>query len=246
TDVVGSYDPLMYGYSYGVEFFLDFTPHIGIGIGAGYFQVNKKSEVDRTYNYYSPADNSNLLSFSETIFPKIDAIPLTFNLNFGLPLGSFVKFNLSGGIGYYLGTAVWDYHEETKNTDNKMDWETKSNAVGFQGSLGFDFNLGKKIVFFIEGAGRYVKLEDLSGKLTIKEKWFGSEDSNTYENAFLKYFEYNSYLTDEWYPLVTIDENGIVGSAYNNVPSFNSIRNLRNAVINLSGFSLRAGLKIKF
>ncbi len=246
TEVVGSYDPLEFGYSFGAEFFIDFTPHIGIGIGAGYFQVKKKSEVNRTYSYCSPVDDPDFLNIVETIFPQISAIPLTFNLNFGLPLGSVVKLRLSGGIGYYLGTVVWDYFEETKYTNNKMDWETKSNAVGYQGSLGIDFNLGKSIAFFIEGAGRYVKLEGLSGKLIINENWFGSEITETYENAFLKYLEYNNYLTDEWYPLVSIDENGIVGSGSNNVPSFNSLRGERNAVIDLTGISFRAGFKIRF
>ncbi len=246
TDVVGTYDPLKYGYSFGAEFFVDFTPHIGIGVGAGYFQVTKKSEVTRTYNYHSHAYDPDFLSIAETIFPQISVIPLIFNLNFGLPMGSVVKLRLSGGVGYYLGTVVWDYTVKTKYTENKMEWESKSNAVGFQGSLGFDFNLGKTIVFFIEGAGRYVELEDLSGNLTITENWFGIEDLETFENAFLKYIEYNSYLTDEWYRLVSIDENGVIGSGFNNVPSFNSIRVERNAVIDLTGISLRAGFKFRF
>lgn len=246
TDVVGSYEPLKYGYSFGTEFFIDFTPHIGIGIGAGYFQVNKKSDVDRTYNYHIAMDDPDFFSIVETIYPQIKAIPLTFSLNFGLPMGSVVKLRLSGGIGYYLGTVVWDYQEETKYTENKMDWEAKSNAVGFHGSLGIDFNLGERIVFFIEGAGRYVKLEDLSGSLAIREIWYGSEENEAYESAFLNYLEYNSYLTDEWYPLVSIDENGVIGSGFNNVPSFNSTRNLRNAEIDLTGVSLRTGFKIRF
>ena len=199
-----------------------------------------------TYNYHIAVDDPDFFSIDETIFPQISAIPLTFSLNFGLPLGSVIKLRLSGGVGYYLGTVVWDYQEKTKFHDNKMDWESKSNAVGFHGSLGFDFNLGERIVFFIEGVGRYVQLEDLSGSLIIKEIWNGSEDNESYENAFLKYLEYNSYLTDEWYSLVSIDENGVIGSGFNNVPSFNSIRNLRNAVIDLTGISIRTGFKIKF
>lgn len=246
TDFVGSYEPLKYGYSFGAELFVDFTPHIGIGIGVGYFQVEKKNEVDITYDYVVSVDNPDFFNIVETIFPQISAIPMTFSLNFGLPMGSAVKLRLSVGIGYYFGTVVWDYLMETNNSETKMDWETKTNAVGFHGRLGLDFNLGKTIVFFIEGFGRYVQFEDLSGNLTVKEIWNGEVDNEDHENAFLKYLEYNSYLTDEWYPLVSIDEEGVLGSGYNNVPLFNSTRNLRNAVIDLTGVSVRTGFKIKF
>jgi hypothetical protein len=208
-DIQGSYKPLKYGYSGGAEFFIDFTRFIGIGIGAGYFQVNKKNEVNRTHDY-SSVDDPNPLYKNEMIFPQIKAIPLTFSLNFGLPLGSVVKIKLSGGVGYYLGTIIWDYQMEANFLENKMFWESKSNTLGYHGSLGIEVNLGRRFGFFIEGFGRYAKLKDMSGSLTINEIWMGDEINSVYESSFLKFLEINSYITDKWYPLVSIDEDGVV------------------------------------
>lgn len=244
-DIQGSYQPLKYGYSGGAEVFIDFTRHIGIGIGASYFQVKKKNDVHRIHDY-SPADDPNPVFLNEMIFPQVKAIPLTFSLNLGLPLGAVIKLKISGGVGYYFGTIVWDYQMEANFLENKMSWESKSNTIGYHGSLGLVFNLSRRFGCFIEGFGRYAVLKDMSGSLTINEIWKGNTIDLFYESSFLKFLEINSYITDKWYPLVSIDEDGVVGSGYNNVPLFNSYRDLRNAVLDLTGVSLRAGFIIKF
>jgi hypothetical protein len=109
------------------------------------------------------------------------------------------------------------------------DAVTKATALGFYGGLGFELGISKEVSLLIEAQTRRAKISGFSG--TSKEKFNQSE----YEESFdLYYYEfYSSYL-----------ENSYKFLNFPNAERGFNLRALRDAIIDLSGFSLNAGIKI--
>ena len=229
VDVEGEFEPLQNGIEFGGEFIVNLTPHIGIGLGGGYIQASSKSTVNNAWFGYS---------YQDTATPKVTAIPLTLSAYFYLPLGKRLSFNIQAGMGYYLGTFSWDYSYESELDDFKENWEGKSNALGFHGGLGFEFYFSSGIALFVEGFGRYAKLKALKGKYTFEETFFGYQGQESIDEATLWYYEWRSALTGNYYPTLEFNDEKPEETSF--------IKNIREGEVDLTGFSVRVGIRIRF
>jgi opacity protein-like surface antigen len=228
----GELKEINWGFEYEGEFIMNLTENFGIGIGAGYIRRKEKSESS-----VKAAPFFNLTFSGE---PEITAIPIKLSAHYFFPVTSQVNVFLNGGIGYYFGKINYHLRSDIQVLDEpeesgKIEGEVKDNALGFHGGIGVEYNVAKNIAFFVEGAGRYAKLKDWEGDETqTLDSQIAEQKSGT-----LWYYEglVSDFGTEKYYSSFELQEGKL---------TWPDIRNVRKAEGDLSGFSLRAGIRIKF
>jgi hypothetical protein len=225
-DVEGKYNLFHWGYDFSGEIIINPIPELGIAIGAGYSQVSKESSV-KVYGFF--------LSEEISVVPKITVIPITLGIYFTPPLAPGVNLVLSAGAGYYIGKLSWERGYSGFLSEYTDTFEGSKGTIGFQGSLGFEFEFSPKVAFVIEGVGRYAKLKEMKGDYSREgSSLLGPIDiSGEYT---LWYYEF--LIGSEYYPRTHFFEEEPYDPPY--------YRNVRKAEIDLSGFSLKAGFKFRF
>jgi len=218
----GAYNPFHYGITGGGDLILFLTPNIGVGVGAGYLQA-------------SSASNIKLTSLGGTIVitsdPKASAVPLRVGLYLSLPMGSSAAFVLHGGAGYYLST--FESLLRIEEGADWMQWEfnAQGKGIGFHGGAGFELSFGPNVGLLLEAAGCYAKISGFEGDAEISMPGFSSTESG-------KLYYYKTTLIPlGTFPLVFISDTP---------PSGPGISDVREAEIDFSGISARAGLIIRF
>lgn len=200
------------------------TPRFGISFGSGYILGKKGKDVNKII-YIGGR------TFTEEV--KVSAIPVKLGVYYSLPLSSQARFFLNGGVGYYF--AKW---YDAYRTEWSIGWWTtyqkaRASGIGFHGGVGFELNLVSNIAFVLEGQGRYAKIGGFKGD--EEDKYYPSPTEFSSKGK-LYYFEWFPW-TDKWYPMINILEEE---------PSGDRIRNVREAKVDFSGFTFRAGIKISF
>ena len=213
-----------------LELKIDASPKIGFGIATSFFHRRNQSSI---YAYQVPEFGRDY----EMIFkPEIKVImPVGLNLYYSLYSGSKLNVFINSGIGWYLGKMTENRIENFIYPDgdvyfNNRYWEVEYNSsLGFHGGVGFEYNLKKNLALVVELQGRYLRIGNLEG--TVKyETNFGS-GLTIGEGGTLHFFGRSDYYDlDIPLPYHIFNENGYIE---------------RNAVLDLSGFSLRIGIRIK-
>jgi len=236
VSVDSEFEPIKMGMDFSGEILIHFMPQFGIGIGAGYISTGKESMGKLS------APNGDYESI--TMHPQVSAIPITFSLYYGIPLGNRMEVVLNGGLGYYLGTINYEVvfeggsptygysYEETET------WDTTSNAFGFHGGLDFEFGFSSNFAFVVGARGRLVKFTDLTGDLEWEYTYSpGGSGSGTDKDQTLWYGIKEDWMTGNEYVQLTLSEDRPTGSSWSDV---------RKAEISLSGFVFQAGIKLTF
>jgi hypothetical protein len=229
VEIDDEFRPLRWGIDFGGEFILNLTPHFGIGLGGGYIQASSKSTVNNVWFGYPYQDTAN---------PEVTVIPLTLSMYFNLPLGKRFNFTVHAGLGYYLGTFSWNYGYDSEFDDFEENWEGKSNVLGYHGGLGLELNFSSRIALVVEGFGRYAKLQSLKGDYTFEENYFGYQGQDSISEATLWYYEWRSSLTENYYPTIEFNDEKPEETSF--------LKNVREGEVDLTGFSVRVGIKIRF
>ena len=114
--------------------------------------------------------------------------------------------------------------------------DASSNAFGFQGGVGIEFNLSETVALFFETTGRYANLKNWEGQNQYHD-FLGASESESVDWYFAEWYDDTFYFQPRWYKIVQIvDEE----------PSRDNYRNVRKAEISYSGVVLRVGIKITF
>jgi hypothetical protein len=223
--VSGETNPIRMGYDFGGDLIINLTARIGLGIGAGYLQGTKESEIAFTKGTY------NLTMTSK---PDIWAIPLRAGLFLNLPMGERAYFNLNIGAGYYIskysytwkieGIGYWD-------DIDKINYKVSASGFGYHGGIGLEFDVAPNLAFFVEGQARYAKIGGFEGTVEkhYKEDW-------TYSG------EGKLYYYDLKYGADTFKQLDVRATP----PSGSYVSNAREATVDFSGLYAVAGIKIKF
>jgi hypothetical protein len=198
------------------------TPRFGISFGSGYIYGKKGKDV-----------NKIIIGQTFTDEVKVSAIPLKLGVYYSLPLSSQARLFLNGGLGYYFAKWSEAYRNEWSGGWLSTDQKAKASGIGFYGGVGFELNLVSNIAFVFEGQERYAKIGGFKGDKEDNAFVPGWESS---AKGKLYYFEWFPW-TDKWYPMIDISEEE---------PSGDKIRNVREAKVDFSGFTFRAGIKISF
>jgi len=218
----GEFSPFHLGGEFGVEVLLPIKRRLGIGLGTGLVLTGKES---LRVSALKSAKLAPYEFYEEKLNPGVRAIPITLSLH--LDVYSHNRLNISaiGGVGLYFGTVRWKYQYSKKSSPElyKESWTGTSGGLGLHGGVELEFKINRRLGFFIEGMGRYARLTGFQGDFLAGGK--------TEEDALLWYTEWGQF------PGFVIDADEPTGGIYENV---------RKAVIDLSGFSVRVGLKVRW
>ncbi|MBD3414890.1 MAG: hypothetical protein GF421_10725 [Candidatus Aminicenantes bacterium] len=227
------FEPINMSLDFSGEILINFMSNFGIGIGAGYITAGKESIVGLEMMMFG--------SEEQTVHPQFSAVPITFSLYYGIPVGSMMEVVLNAGLGYYLGSVKYDVFTEGTSLgisyETSDTWSAQSNAFGFHGGLNLEFGFSPNMAFVIGARGRYAKFTDLTGDLEweYSDSW-GWSDSGTERDQTLWFGNQEMYGGQE-YPQVILSDTKPTGSWWSDV---------RKAEVNLSGIVFQAGIKLIF
>ncbi|MDH4257817.1 MAG: porin family protein [Candidatus Aminicenantes bacterium] len=217
----------------GIDVLFNFTENFAIGFGFGNFP--RKSQSDFSLQ------EEGVISFTAILDPRISNSSLTLSLYYFYPFTSNLRVYINPGAGLYLSKMALNTNSEYDETgvlsySETVELSTNDLAFGFQGGLGMEVTVGGYMGLFIEASGRYCKLKSYRGRL--KYTFLSSEGAVVARTSSgdLWYFEkYNPSLAN-WYSQVQVSEEAPVGS---------DIRNARAFTADLSGFSIKIGIRLK-
>ena len=222
----GEFKKLNMGLEFEGELIMDLGGTFGIGVGVGYIRRSNESEI----GFPDPV----LGSISYFFEPKITVIPLNLSLYFFPPIAGSMNIYLYGGFGYYMGkTKLNTRLTRADGYFENYEGEIRDKGLGFHAGAGLEFNIAPKIAIFIEGKGRYCKLKSWQGDSTLTD----SDGWTESESGTMWYYEVQSLDTGKWYSQIALQEDK---------PSRVDIRDIREFKVNLTGISLRTGIRIKF
>jgi hypothetical protein len=223
--VTGSYKPLHGGYNFGGDVIYQLSPKLGLGLGVGYMR-NSSSSVGT----FSDGTESVTL----TVAPTLTALPIRLSLFFTTPMSKKLNLTADAGAAYYAGLKL----DATQGLEfSPTDWmemrvegSQRSGAdIGFHGSLGVEYMLSPKMGFFVEAAGRYAKFNNFEIVTATTSGSGGSPDST----------EGKLYIATDTIGTAEISGFTIVATGDPVDPSY------REPKIDLSGFSLQIGIRIR-
>ncbi len=229
ADLTGQFEELNYGPDFEGEFILELPQNFAVGIGVGYLVRSGDS-------------TSELVMFgvnnSVGVQTRFTAVPITLNGYYNLPLSTKARAYAKAGVGYYIGKGTYTVRQEETVLGLAPVWDesegnASSSAFGFQGGVGFEFNVSENVALFFETVGRYANLKNWKGTDRYSD-FLGASESASVDWYYAE--EYDG-LTRLWYKTVQILDQEPSGSYY---------RNVRKAEVSYSGVLLRLGIKITF
>jgi hypothetical protein len=224
----GGYSPLHAGYNYGADLVFQLSPNIGVGIGAGYLQSSKSSLM--TFSI----DDGELTLMGT---PKLSAMPIRLAVFLTLPLGGNLSVTADAGATYYSAlkldaTQRFEFDADNwQETSLSASRSSLSDNLGFQGSLGFEYKISQKMGFFIEAVGRCARFKNFDMATGTSQNSGGAPETDEGKIYLLTYdYPEGTYsaFTISAEPLITIPEVTV-----------------REPKIDLSGYSLQAGIRIR-
>jgi len=218
----GDYNSLHGGLNGGLDLLLHFGRHFSLVIGTEYFQAASDSE-----RVFTKGTEQLSLGFH----PEMRALPIKLGLMASLPLGKSLNVYLQGGIGYYWTQLLYQWDQ--RETPDWVNWDidVQAGAIGYHADLGLELKLARKLFFFLEAQGRLVEVDGYSGPMTVT----GSSGSPYTVDCRLYYFKISSPVGP--FEMFWPDYE---------TPAIPGISELREAEIDFSGVSARAGVRIRF
>ncbi|MBM3306560.1 MAG: porin family protein [Candidatus Aminicenantes bacterium] len=227
--VTGGYTPLKNGFNGGADVIYQITPRIGIGVGAGYLRTSANSLATLSIE-------EDVIDFPATA--TLSAIPIRLGVFLAFPLGGKLNLTADAGAAYYAALKL-DATQRLEFDDG--DWlEMSINAqrssfanLGFQGSLGLEYMVSPKMGLFVEALGRYARFKNFETATGSNRNSDGDSDSTEG-----KIYLMTKTFTEGSWSMFTVEETPPVSSPPSTV--------FTEPKIDLSGFSLQAGIRIRF
>jgi hypothetical protein len=217
-----------------LEFRLDISSRIGVAIGTSLpYQKSNEGTIDWTI----PQGQRHLF----TLRPKVQVAPtVLWSVYFGLLTTSRLNLQCCVGSGLYPAKISEYYRLEVFPPGFESDWgvrywESKyCSALGLHAGIELDYRLTKALSLVLETQTRYARISDFSGTQYREGKYFGITDR---ESGSIYYYTRIEFYTGDRYADIKILEppgNGI------ELP-----RDIRKAALDLSGISIRIGIKFR-
>lgn len=202
-------------------------------------KIIQKNESFLTYIYRgSVGDQISSYTFKPEV--KV-SMPVRFGICYTLPLSSKINITFNTGVGYYSAkvSEYWKLEQTypTGDTGWTIDyWETDPKRVfGFHGGIGLEYSLKKNFALVVEVQRRYAKLKDLKAIIQREGRYSGG--IHEYKGTLYYFNLWDLGIGTRYDDLTVWEEPPEI--------SIKDIVDVRKAVLDLSGFSLRVGLKIK-
>jgi hypothetical protein len=217
----------------------DITSKFAVSVGIGYISGKNKSYLKYTGPF--PFQTSWNPTQSYFLKSKAKTVPLKLGIYYTLSLSPRINLFLNSGLGYYFSkgslykkhtsASWWGY---TVYYTKEEQYDVRANSLGFNGGIGFEYDIANNLVIVLEVQGRYARTKNLKGN-----KLFSVWEFSYMEEEGILYIGERD-MTDEGYGKYCPDL--IISQSK---PSGDEFRNIREAVLDFSGYSLRLGIRIK-
>ncbi|MGE5741425.1 MAG: SH3 domain-containing protein [Candidatus Aminicenantes bacterium RBG_16_66_30] len=202
----------------GFELSYRFSPQLAFGLGADFFRGANGDRVDLTG------------SLSETVStkPSLRGVPFKAMVRFYPGSG----FYLRGALGIYSIKAGYLFRHEGAGVWEQ--WKGSATASGFGGEAAFggEWDIAARTVFFVEAGLRMARFESLTGR----NLYTNSSGEAVLEPGTLFFF-HKTAGGDKSYPLFFVRETA---------PAEEGVVDVRRAKINISGTTVRVGVRYRF
>ena len=163
------------------------------------------------------------------VTPEFRAIPI--KIGFVFYPTDYLFFKL--GAAYAFARAAYAYRFDQGGFWQDWAGEATGGALGFFGSVGLDLRVTRTFSIVIEAAGQSLSVAGLTGSGTFQDSTLNAPVTETG-----KLYSYDGQPTPvNSFPLVFLR---------NKMPTEGGVANAREAALDLSGLSLKAGFKITF
>ncbi|MDI6848222.1 MAG: hypothetical protein QME69_00340 [Candidatus Saccharicenans sp.] len=203
---------------YGLDFFYPLSRQVYLGLGFEYLQGAKESTVSFTLD----GSDYGLLTR-----PGLRNVALRVSLLYQ-PADIFY---LRAGLETNLARLSYLYRIE--QGDSWMEWRGQADGLnlGWMEAAGVQLPIAYWLQLYVEGTYRYSRIRNFEGT----NYYLDSDGLERTEKGKLYYWTVNS--DGKYYPALFIRDR---------LPTDPGVTAPRTADINLSGFSLRAGLRLSF
>jgi len=206
----------------GVDLLFYLGRRFGLSLGASYLKKNQQSRLDIIF----PTSTMSIF-----LTPEVEALPVDAGLFYILPLGNRFNLMVEAGGGWTFARLKYDYqmthliHSETASREG--------DAGGISGfaRLGVEVKISRSIFFFVEALGRYAKISGFDGRCDIQ---LDGVTVDSFDGIFYSY------------DLTTLGRVFHLFDMFESPPGAPVYSNVREAEIDFSGVSARAGVRIRF
>ena len=236
--VVGEIKTLGTGVFHGeAELRFDLTPRISFGIATS-VPIRKRNESSVTYTIVGWA-GPQVMTWTFRPDNKI-SYPIRLSAYYTLPLIRRLSISIGGGVGFYSAKISQFFRFDKISPIGKLSWSTwdqvaeRNFAFGFHGNVVFEYLLNNRLGFVAEFQYGLTKISGFKGKL---------KSVNEHGDSFEK--DGTLYYFTEW--------NYYIGTRHATLEIFKAppeggvrwINDLREAALDLSGYSMRLGINIR-
>ena len=226
----GDYRPLHFGTQIGAEIVVDLGGGFGLGLGVDLQRASRESALE----FASP-----LFSESDTIAPRITAVPLALNLHREWRIGRSFSFDAYAGIAYTWATIHQEYRTVSDFFDYRQtdSFTARKSAFGGQAGLALELQIARHVGLFVQAEGRLSALTDLRGDRTISGSYFLGPVPEETSPAYL--WAYTLTVSAKAFPQLA------VSLAAPTAGTGETIGDVRKATFDLGGAAISAGIRIR-
>jgi hypothetical protein len=219
----GSVGTLRLTYLLGTEIACRISPWISVALGFEFLKGWRASRVDY------PAGSPSLFFPYATTRPSVQAVPVKLSVRF-YPRPDFY---IRGSAAYYTAKAGYGYRLVTSGTEwQELHGTATARTLGMEVAAGGEWALSSHTLFFAEAGFRLAQLDKFGGTGSFRDS---AGTSSTVAGSL-------------WY----YQQRGSDARGYNVLevlaaaPSGADILGARRATLNLTGTTLKAGVKFRF
>jgi len=239
----GKIDRINWAHGYGMELIMHLKNQMRIGLQAEFYKSSQTSTISGSeiptnlYHSYEDYACQNLtiiplklkVYYTNTLTPKMN---LTFSGGPGFYSSTFKSLTIFRKIEHFtVGAATFE-----EGIAQFQELEASDTGLGVNVGLGLEFNLFSRLKIYFASNYTYCKLRDWNGDESYLSVWEGNSNSGT-----LWYIE-SSEDGETWFPQFAISKEKPTAGRGN--PYNASIKNVRKARVDLSGFSFKIGVNI--
>lgn len=206
-------------YIYGGEFTIPIGSNFFLGFGADHFLSESEGLVEL----------QEFPALEIRTRPRFEALPIRLFISF-YPVRSFY---LKTGIEYYFARCEYFYRFLDGTYWKQWHGRAKAKGSGILAAMGLDLRLGSGISFVVEATSRFAKISGFKGT----DRSIDSDGIEYIEEGTLYYYKAKGSVEDS-FPLLFIRLREPTEDVIISDP--------RRAIIDFSGLSLKAGLRLRF
>lgn len=227
SDVEGGYQPFGMSLRTGFEILIPVGRSLELGLGVGYERLS----ADNRFRY-----RWTFVAMEDSIQSRLSVVPITLTAHSSVRLGRRLGLDIFGGLGYY---SVRFRHDQETATDffghrGSHAFESRTGTPGFHGGAALEYDLGPGLCLVLQADGRFARISELKGELIDATSWFLGETSARVPDA--SFWMYEAAVGTETFPFGTFAAGK---------PADPGMNNVRPAGLDLGGFGISAGLKLR-